>query len=314
MEGLHLIDHCSHLKMNLLLFDFAGAGHSEGDYVSLGWFESLDLAQVIEDARSRFKIGPLSIWGRSMGAVASILYAEKNQGEVSALVLDSPFSCLKGMIEQIGLDKFGMPSFVVKIAMKVISGTVHQKLGVNIFDLQPAKNAAKCNIPALFIVAKNDQILPPMSVMEIYNNYPATKKVIIHSADGGHSSEREPHIIARGFDLIGDQLMRLKIAMDTRHHEPNVYHPKKTQVFFDPFHSEAPIQMSHRLQDHTSHRIEDPFLSKPKQEAQSYSQAGPRPLQYRERVERRVLRQLLSAEALHLGGARLVWISRRRDL
>jgi hypothetical protein len=277
MEGLHLIEPCSHLRMNLLLFDFAGAGHSEGEYVSLGWFESLDLALVIQDAKARFNIGPVSIWGRSMGAVASILYAEKNQADVQALILDSPFSCLKGMIEQIGLDKFGMPAFVVKIAMKVISGTVHQKLGVNIFDLQPAKNAEKCNIPALFIVAKNDQILPPMSVMEIYNNYPATKKVIIHSADGGHSSEREPHIIARGFDLIGDQLMKHKISTDARLHDPHGGQSRKTHVFFDPFHSDEPVQLSHRPQEHSTLRIDDPFLQRPKQEAHSFSQHTPRP-------------------------------------
>ena len=56
------------------MFDFTGSGASEGDYVSLGYYEQLDLKVVIEFLRGLDNIGKIGIWGRSMGAVTSILY------------------------------------------------------------------------------------------------------------------------------------------------------------------------------------------------------------------------------------------------
>jgi hypothetical protein len=37
--------------MSYVTFDFGGCGISEGKYVSLGWFEKIDLVSVIEHVR-----------------------------------------------------------------------------------------------------------------------------------------------------------------------------------------------------------------------------------------------------------------------
>lgn len=194
--------------MSLLLFDFPGCGLSEGEYVSLGWFESQDLHRVIEDAKKRFFLDVLILWGRSMGAVSCILYAEGHQNEVKMMVLDSPFSNLREMLIQIGQSKVKMPSVLISIALSVISSSITEKLGVNILDLEPGKVAERCNIPAMFIVAKEDEILPPKSVLEIYSKYSCPKKAILHSLEGGHASEREPHIIEQAFSMITDQISK----------------------------------------------------------------------------------------------------------
>lgn len=39
--------------MSLVTFDFVGCGLSDGFYVSLGWYEHLDLIELINDLKIR---------------------------------------------------------------------------------------------------------------------------------------------------------------------------------------------------------------------------------------------------------------------
>lgn len=84
----------------VLSFDFAGSGHSEGDYVSLGWFEQDDLETVVDYLRESDWISTIGLWGRSMGAVTAIMYCSKDP-LIGGLVLDSPFSSLRGLVEDL---------------------------------------------------------------------------------------------------------------------------------------------------------------------------------------------------------------------
>lgn len=55
-------------------FDFAGSGLSEGEFVSLGWYERDDLETVVSFLRDTNSVSTIGLWGRSMGAVTSIMY------------------------------------------------------------------------------------------------------------------------------------------------------------------------------------------------------------------------------------------------
>ena len=94
MEALPLVDHCLEARMTLVCFDFAGCGKSEGDYISLGWFEKDDLAIVIDHLRQNRKVSTVGLWGRSMGAATALLHANRDPS-IAALILDSSFADLK---------------------------------------------------------------------------------------------------------------------------------------------------------------------------------------------------------------------------
>lgn len=82
----------------LCVFDFAGSGLSEGEYISIGIKEKRDAKQVIEHIRKVFRVGSVFLWGRSMGAVTSILMAKEHPELVTGLVLDAPFSEISTMV------------------------------------------------------------------------------------------------------------------------------------------------------------------------------------------------------------------------
>lgn len=129
-----------------------------------------------------------------MGAVTSILYCEKNPSEINSMVLDSPFADLQEMVREIGSSQFNVPGMIMNVVIQMFSGTIKKRLGVDIFKLKPGVQAEKVEVPAFFIVGKNDKLLPKQCVMDIYKKYKAKKKVIVHSS-ANHSEEREQHII-----------------------------------------------------------------------------------------------------------------------
>ena len=75
--------------ITLFCFDFAGSGKSDGEYVSLGWWEREDLKVVINYLRETGRVSTIALWGRSMGAVTALLYANRDPS-LAGIVVDSP--------------------------------------------------------------------------------------------------------------------------------------------------------------------------------------------------------------------------------
>jgi pimeloyl-ACP methyl ester carboxylesterase len=79
------------LDFSVFAFDFSGSGRSEGEYVSLGFYESEDLRAVVDFLRLSEMASKIVLWGRSMGAASILRYASTDPN-ITCVVLDSPFS------------------------------------------------------------------------------------------------------------------------------------------------------------------------------------------------------------------------------
>ena len=80
-------------------FDFSGSGVSEGDYVSLGVFETEDTLCVIDWLKSSGKVSHIGLWGRSMGAATALLHGERDPS-IAGMILDSAFASLEMLAEE----------------------------------------------------------------------------------------------------------------------------------------------------------------------------------------------------------------------
>lgn len=98
MEGVEHTKDIISRGMNFCCFDFSGCGNSEGEWVTLGHKEKNDLQAVIEYLLEYKRVSKIALWGRSMGAVSSLLYMAENPGVVSACLLDSGFAQLDGVV------------------------------------------------------------------------------------------------------------------------------------------------------------------------------------------------------------------------
>jgi alpha/beta superfamily hydrolase len=94
MEALETVPIILPTNMTLFCFDFAGCGMSEGEYISLGWYEREDLSLIIDYLRANRRVSAIGLWGRSMGAVTALLHGDRDP-TIAGMILDSPFSNLK---------------------------------------------------------------------------------------------------------------------------------------------------------------------------------------------------------------------------
>jgi pimeloyl-ACP methyl ester carboxylesterase len=189
MEGYPLLSLCAKFRLNLLLFDFAGCGLSEGQYVSLGWFEPEDLKIIINHVKTNYKPHEIFLWGRSMGAVAALRYVSYNPNGCQALVLDSPFSDLLLLTKNIATRKLNLSSLLLSLPLLFISKRLTEIFGVNLLDLKPKNDISKITTPVYFITCKEDDLLPEGCVAEMYKVCPSKQKVITIE-QGNHGSER----------------------------------------------------------------------------------------------------------------------------
>lgn len=89
-------------NMNLVTFDFAGSGNSEGKYVSLGFFEAMDVEVVITYVKQQsYSNGKIFLWGRSMGGGTAVI-AAYNDPSIQGIVVDSAFSTMKKVAVELG--------------------------------------------------------------------------------------------------------------------------------------------------------------------------------------------------------------------
>ncbi|KAJ6991803.1 hypothetical protein NC653_015222 [Populus alba x Populus x berolinensis] len=178
------------LPSNITVFalDFSGSGLSDGDYVSLGWHERDDLKVVVSYLRSNKQISCIGLWGRSMGAVTSLLYGAEDPS-IAGMVLDSAFANLFDlMMELVDVYKIRLPKFTVKMAVQYMRWVIQKKAKFDIMDLNCLKVAPKTFIPALFGHASEDKFIQPCHADLIFNSYAGDKNMI--KFDGDHNSSR----------------------------------------------------------------------------------------------------------------------------
>ena len=83
-----------------MLFDHRGRGSSEGDFTSLGYFETLDASAAVRYALSRAPAVPLALIGYSMGAAVAVMAAARDE-RVKAIVSDSPFASERKLVKSL---------------------------------------------------------------------------------------------------------------------------------------------------------------------------------------------------------------------
>lgn len=188
-EAIGQLKHLLPLNITVFAFDFYGCGKSEGKYISLGWYESDDVECVINYLKKTNKVNAIGLWGRSMGAVTALIYASRENNNLSAILLDSAFYSLKILIEELIEDNIKIPNFITNSMVKTLQNTILEKANFDINDIEPYLFAQKCKVPAFFCHGKDDTLINPHHCQDLYDIYPGEKK--ISYLDGEHNNTRD---------------------------------------------------------------------------------------------------------------------------
>lgn len=191
VEAIPQLSLCLALGATMFAFDFSGSGRSDGEYVSLGFFEREDLKVVVDHLRNSGRVSTIALWGRSMGAATALLHGDRDPS-IAAMILDSPFADLTMLAEEM-VDKgresgLTVPGFVVSLAIRWIRSSVQKQAGFNINELSPIAHADQCFIPALFVAGESDDFIKHHHSQQIHEKYAGDKNLVI--VEGDHNSPR----------------------------------------------------------------------------------------------------------------------------
>ena len=202
IEGLFLIPNLCQYGITVYLFDNAGCGQSEGDYISLGLFESEDVRFILYNLEANFNLRPFILWGRSMGAASAIM---THYPSVSGIIVDSTFSTLYDLILSI-TKAMKFPSLIGKISVFFLNMSVKDCAGFDIKDVSPLKYAKMpCNPPMIMGHAIDDDFIPFSQAKEIFENYSNLDKIFVELSKG-HNGNRSHKWYKICFDFIFEKL------------------------------------------------------------------------------------------------------------
>jgi len=193
-EVINYLKYFLYNNITILSFDFSGCGQSEGDYISLGYYEQNDVDCVINYLNKTKRVSRIGLWGRSMGAVTAIMYSYNYPNKIVGIVVDSPFYSLTRLIEELIKEKIKiMNNFIYNIAIKIISDKIYEKYNFRIEILNTYIFAEKCNSPCFFCHAINDNFVNKKHSKDLYKIYSGEKNIMY--VEGNHNSLRPKYLI-----------------------------------------------------------------------------------------------------------------------
>ena len=214
VEVFQQLSYLLSLGTSVFAFDFAGSGLSEGDYVSLGYFEREDLATVV--AHLRATLGSqiaIALWGRSMGAATALMYASREATmpirNVKCLILDSSFCDLvqlaEEMVDRAREQGIGVPNVVVSVALAAIGWSVQTKAKFDIREISPIQHAPQIDVPALVVCGEQDDFIKPHHSEKICEQYKGSKNLLL--VQGDHNDLRPPIMFQAATQFLSKHLL-----------------------------------------------------------------------------------------------------------
>ena len=197
-EAIEILPLVLELGCTLVTFDFCGCGKSDGDFVSLGWYERDDCQCIVEFLRESNTVSTIGLWGRSMGAATALMHGHRDNS-IAGMVLDSSFSSLEKLVyalyENAGDSLKYVPRFLVHVALKIVRSTILKRCGFDILKLRPVDNVEKCHIPAIFVCGAQDKFIHPSHSQDIHEKYAGSKDII--EIPGDHNTNRPKFCLDR---------------------------------------------------------------------------------------------------------------------
>lgn len=175
---------------HLLLFDLRGHGLSEGNMVTYGYGEALDVAAAVDYLAAQPGVQRIGGLGHSLGG-AALVHAAAAEPRLEALVVQSSYSSLGEVIgdsfeRMAGLPRWPFQPLVIALA--------EFRTGARVADINSARDLATMPArPVLIIHARDDGFLLPRYAEEMYAAAQQPKELWLIDRAGGHVNPMVGH-------------------------------------------------------------------------------------------------------------------------
>lgn len=174
----------------VLLFDFRGSGRSEGDHTTAGYLEVWDVVAAVRYMKDRIGDRPVGVLGISMGAAAAITAATEID-DITAIVADSPFAHLEGVMKEKVRELVPHPLLEPLAWASIRLG--NQISGGNYRQVRPVDSIAKLDsTPILVIYGEQDEYVSSGQIDELIQAATGPKELWILDCGHGLAQREQP--------------------------------------------------------------------------------------------------------------------------
>lgn len=169
---------------NVLTPDLRAAGESEGEYITMGNFESRDIILWTEKILERDPQAKIILHGVSMGAATVLMASGLNPKNFVAVVEDCGYTNAYEMFTMQLEEIFNLPEFPIMTMADIVCKI---KTGAKISDAAPIEYVKNTKVPTLFIHGDADKLVPYEMMQRLYDASNAPIKEIWTVENAGHA-------------------------------------------------------------------------------------------------------------------------------
>jgi hypothetical protein len=178
---------------------------------------------------------------------ADMVNKEEAGKMVDCLILDSPFANFRGMIHDVIHSQYKVCGCCINIALSGVLKDCKKKIKKDLTLIKPIEAVPYIDVPAFYMVGKQDIIARPEKVKELFLQTKSKNKVY-HTFEGEHPTHRDKYILKKAilfilneFDRLGMKSIPSSIPKPTfaDKKERQIFNKKiinehKTELFIDP--------------------------------------------------------------------------------
>lgn len=183
---------------SVLLFDLRGNGESEFTRPSFGQYEKNDVAGAYQYLKSQgYEDKNIGIVSDSLGAISTIM-AARSINTVGAIVLDSPATQIKTIVEDIMYREKHVPKFLHPGIFLYAKLLFH----IDVASVRPIDQMSYLkNTPLLFLHGADDTLIIPQNTLDLASKANDATRVVFPGAKHTESFKTNPELYKQ---LIGD--------------------------------------------------------------------------------------------------------------
>ncbi|HBV87209.1 MAG TPA: alpha/beta hydrolase [Desulfosporosinus sp.] len=170
------------MGFNVLAYDSRKHGSSGGNDITLGYFEKIDLDNIVKWVKWVNPKAIIGVHGESLGAITALLQAELDQRKknVNFYVVDCPYSDLRELLN-IKLTGDLRPRFQPygEFILFYANIVALRKSNFSLHAVSPITVIGDIKTPIMFIHGSNDTFIPASMSLELYLRNKGPKSIYI---------------------------------------------------------------------------------------------------------------------------------------
>lgn len=176
------------LGFNVLTIDLRTHGKSEGKYIGMGSFESLDLNDWVNFLIEKDENSDIILHGTSMGAASVLMFSKlEPRKNVKLIIADCSYTNARDIFALELKKRFNLPEHPILDMAQVVALF---KAKYNLADVSPLNAVKENDIPTLFIHTKEDDFIPYEMAIELYEAKKGDKKELLLIENGKHAKAK----------------------------------------------------------------------------------------------------------------------------